>query len=248
MIGLATAEAGRTGGRPSCGGDCRARGRLTCPQREGRASVARERFSCQLRVSAQLRETQITQGYRRHVTAQSCSRAILPAAGGPRACLDSRVCLAGNDEACAPRAYLRGVKVSLSVVIPPPRIGILLRAVCNSVFLSNFLAPRPRTALSRLGCAWQCLVRERGTWRERRKYEKREETRETDRLASRTIVTVDHEIRAGYVATRSPSLGYSRASAAARDVAGSPVFGGYARGIVVVVVVVSRVTRSVNGY
>lgn len=90
---------------------------------------------------------------RRHVTAQSCPH-VLPAPGGPtRACLDSRVCLAGNGrDACYSSCFIyagcqrkreRERKRRLRPVTPPLRIGILLRAVCNSSFSMEF--PRAET-------------------------------------------------------------------------------------------------------
>jgi len=105
------------------------RGRFTCSQWKKHASVARERFSWQLRVFAQLRNIAHVSVSSVYSTSRNCaivsrirtrsSRASQPVSqssssprvGHARVCLDSRVCLAGKRARRAIlRAYLRSVK------------------------------------------------------------------------------------------------------------------------------------------
>lgn len=148
-----------------------------------------------------------------------CPRTSFRTPGGPRACLDSRAFGGKRREACIYVRCQRRLGDS-----PTEGIGILLRAVCNSGLLWNFLAPRRPIVLSRYEYTQRyfvaCEVREYekkergGGVRERDIKEKEQRARESCPRRRRSADGGPRNSRGTRRNTLSRRrLGYSRASA-----------------------------------
>lgn len=189
-------------GEPKDGGKCRTRGRLTRSQSKTSASVARERFSWLLRVFAQLCEPQLA-----HVSPftyqRNCAivpRAVFPDSGGPRACLDSRAFGGKRREACIYVLIYAVSKATRLGSSPPIRGSAYCCGPCAiAVFYGIFSRQDDRLRYrvdSSCVSAGESRVREEGD----REKERRNKERD---LAVDRSPTVDQEIRAGHVVTRS---------------------------------------------
>lgn len=134
--------------------------------------------------------------YRRlrpNVTAQSCpAPSFRTRVGHARALTAAR--LAGNARRVFTCLFTRCQRRLGSDPPSHSRIGISLRAVCNSAFLWNFLAPRRPIALSRRFAVCEC-----GRTRSERERGKRR-NKERGRSGRGSIADGGPRIRAGHVA------------------------------------------------